>query len=220
MNGTQGTYEVRFYSNGTRDNTSDFAQATALLGPTINIIEDDSLHTIDFWEMVNWYMVTGYWTILYQFGDIAPTTYQQANDQSLHQLLDGQLKINGMGSPNFSAPITALPTNNIFWNEALFEIYSDYLRNKLVPLMFRLYPQFNNNFVLPQFLPLNDTNRAQQVPTSIFTSYECNELVWKGWANALVSILVSIFSLWTTGYGVMLMILKNLERDISSRRQG
>jgi hypothetical protein len=45
-----------------------------------NIIEDDSLHTIDFWGMVNWYVVTSYWTILYQFGDIAPTTYQQGVD--------------------------------------------------------------------------------------------------------------------------------------------
>jgi len=156
-------------------------------------------------------MVSCYWTFLYQFGDIAPTTYQQAN--YVHEFLGGQININGMGSPNFSAPITFLPTNNIFWNEDLFEIYSDYLKNTLIPLLLHFYPEFGNALEISAFLPLNDTNRAQRVPTSIFTPYQCNELVWKGWASAVVSILVSIFSLSTTGYGLMLTILKLLERN-------
>jgi hypothetical protein len=218
--GAQGTYNLRFYSNGTRDNTSDFTEATVLLSPTINFLEADSKQTIDVWEFLNWYMVACYWTFLYQFGDIAPTIYQQDNGNPSIEFIDGQITFNSMGHPNFSAPITALPTNNIFWNEELFEIYSDYLRNTLVPLVLRLYPEFSDFFALPQFLPLDDTNRAQRVPTTLFTSYQCNELVWKGWASALVSILVSIFSLWTTGYGIMVMILTKFDGDVPLRLLG
>lgn len=211
-NGTTGTYNIRFYSNGTRDNSSDFTEATALLSPTFKIVEADSKEPIDVWGVINWYFMSCYWTFLYQFGDIAPTIYQQANGGAF-TIIDGQININGMGYPNFSAPITSLPTNNIFWNEELFEISSDYLRNTLVPLVLRLYPEFT--IELPQFLPLNDTNRAQRVPTAMYTSYQCSELVWKGWASAIVSILVAIFSLWTTGYAILLVILMKLEGDVS-----
>jgi hypothetical protein len=213
-NGTQGTVNVAFYANGTRDNTTDFAGATALLNPTFQIIEDDSKEPIDIWAFINWYMTSAYWTFLYQFGDIAPTIYEQASaGQTSEIFLDGQLLINGMGYPNFSAPITSPPTNNIFWNETLFDIYTVYLRNTLLPLLLRIYPEFNNTFVLPPFLPLNDSNRAERVPTSIYTSYQCSEYVWKGWASALVSVLVSVFSLWTTGFAIMIWILMKLERD-------
>ena len=159
-NGTQREDNVRFYLNGTRDNTTDFTGATALLSPTFQIFEDDSKEPIDVWALINWLMVSTYWTFLYQFGDIAPTRYQQANGNGAELFLDGQLLIDSMGFPNFSAPITSSPTNNIFWNKELFEIYSDYLLNTLVPLLLRIYPEFNNTFELPRFLPLNDTNRV------------------------------------------------------------
>src|SRR5215471_10498169 len=111
-NGTTGTYNIRFYSNGTRDNSSDFTQATALLSPTFKIIEVISKETFDVWGLINWYFVSCYWTFLYQFGDIAPTIYQQANNGGGFDIINGQININGMGYPNFSAPITSLPTTS------------------------------------------------------------------------------------------------------------
>jgi hypothetical protein len=217
-NGTQGTYNVRFYPNGTRDNTSDFTQATALLAPTVDIIEAASHGTVDIWELVNWYFVSAHWTFLYQFGDIAPTIYPQDNGNGSMELIDGQVLLDDLGFANFSAPISFPPTNNIFWNGELFGIYSDYLTNTLMPFVLDVYPEFS--FVLPQIIPLNDTNRVQRVPTTIFTSYQCSELVWKGWGAALVSILVAVFSLWTAGYGIMLIIFAMLEQDVPSFLQG
>jgi len=208
-NSTEGTYTVRFFANGTLDNTSDVASATKLLQPTFQLIQAAGHGArIDFWEVINWYFVSLYWTFLYQFGDISPTIYSQINVPNLS--VNGTIGINGMGYPNFSDPITFPPTNNIFWNETLFEIYSHYLRTILAPL----FPTFNPDFSLdlPPFLPLNDSNRIQRSPTTIFTSYQCNQLQLKGRASATISILVAIGSLWMSGFAILLLLLQLLEK--------
>jgi len=148
-------------------------------------------------------MVSFYWTFLYQFGDIIPTIYKQNVNANPY---DGPIFINGMGSPNFSAPITFTTANNIFRNQTLFGIYSQYLLQTLVPAIPKVFPRVTFN--APQLEPLSSTNQIQRSPTSILTSYQCSQLVWKGWVNALISILVAVSSLWTGGYTFALMLLK------------
>ena len=117
-------------------------------------------------------------------------------------MFGGEILINGMGSPNFSDPTTFSPSNNIFWNETLFDIYSSFLIDTLLGLTQEAYPSYS--IVIPPILPVNDTNRIGRSPTYILTSYQCSQLVWKGWVNALFSILVAVSSLWTGGYMIFL----------------
>jgi len=102
-----------------------------------------------------------------------------------------------------SDPITFSPLRNVFWNKMLFDIYSGYLINTLVGMANQVFPDFPNS--LPPFLPVNDTNRIEQSPAYILTSYQCSQLAWKGWASALFSIAIS--SLWTGGYTIFLIFV-------------
>jgi hypothetical protein len=205
---TPETYTITFNADGTVDPSSDILNATALLAPSIAAVKLLFPDNIDFWQILNWYYVSFYWTVLYQFGDITPTMYQQNNDTSSYI---GLVTLYGMGSPNFSAPINFPPTNNIFWNDTLFQMYSGYLRSTLLPLALAVFPGVSPSLKLPPFLPLSDTNRLERSPTTILTTYQCNELELKGWANALISIVVAISSLWTGGYGILLFILEKLQ---------
>jgi hypothetical protein len=201
---TQYSYIITFNSDGSVDEQlSNLTAANELLAPTIAAVNLRAGTRVDIWRLTNWFMVSLYWTFLYQFGDIAPTRYNQ--DTVQNALFSGQISLSGLGSPNFSSPISYLPTNNIFWNDTLFQIYSDYAINTLLPLVPVVGASFK--IITSQVLPLNDTNRIEQSPTTILTSYQCSQMVWKGWVSALISILVAVSSLWTGGYGIALMLL-------------
>lgn len=207
------TYTIIFNADGTIDygNGSGIDGATNVLEGSINYLEDvimDSLRNpLSFWDLINWYFVSLHWTTLYQFGDIAPTIYGQ-NALPPSVLLPNplvnyhQLLLNGIGSPNFSDPVTFPPTNNIFWNETLFEIYTTYFAH-----IYGSAQQLD----LPPFLPPSNSNRIERSPITIFTSYQCNQLGWKGWVSAVFSILVAISSLWTGGYTLFLLLVEAVQ---------
>lgn len=199
----QYSYIITFNSNGSVDEkSSNLTAANELLSPTIAAINLRAGTRVDAWQLVNWYMVSLYWTFLYQFGDMAPTMY---NQDTVVNTFTGQISLSGLGNPNFSSPISYLPTNNIFWNDTLFQIYSNYVIDTLLPLV----PIVGSSFrlITSQMLPLSDTNRIERSPTTILTSYQCSQMVWKGWVSALISILVAISSLWTGGYKIALLLL-------------
>jgi hypothetical protein len=127
--------------------------------------------------------VSYYWVFLYNFGEIAPTTYGYAPLPPGSDFL-------AFGCPNFSQPIQYTPTNNIFYNETLFSFYLDYLQNTLFPLN-----QVLGSFVavnsLPPFLPIQDGNRIQPASVSIATTYSCTITQLKGWVSLLISVVVA-----------------------------
>ena len=99
-------YTVTFDADGTIDrNLSNLDVTNQLLAPIILAIElATNTSTLDFWQLLNWYCVTAYWTLLYQFGDIAPTMYGQNSlrfANTPYTILDGEIFLNGLGSPNF-----------------------------------------------------------------------------------------------------------------------
>jgi hypothetical protein len=104
-------------------------------------------------------VVTYHWAVLYNFGQIAPTMYQRARSGP---------DFDAFGTPNFTEAVNYPPTNNIFYNETHFIIYSNYLTQTLVPMGRKFGIAYHT---LPEFLPVNDQNRIQNVPASFVTSY-------------------------------------------------
>src|SRR5947207_1156160 len=94
-------------------------------------------------RLLNWLFVTDYWIQLSALVHTAPTLYS----------------VTLRGRPNFSHPTIYPSTNNIFVNETLFQIHSSYLQETILPLIRIALP----DLTLPQFLPLNDSNRLQPV---------------------------------------------------------
>lgn len=133
-----------------------------------------------------------YWVFLYNFGEIAPTTYGYAP-------LPPGSDFAAFGSPNFSRPIHYTPTNNIFYNETLFSFYLDYLQNTLLPLN-PVLGSYVTATSLPSFLPIQDGNRIQPISVSIATTYYCTVTQLKGWVSLLISVVVADWALITGAY--------------------
>lgn len=194
------SYSITFLPTGDVDNnTSDFDAANALLAPTINLIHKITGNSsLDIWKLINWMWVSYYWTLLYQFGSIAPTTYD------LETTSKGTLPaFTGFGYPDFSKPIQYEPTNNIFYNQTLFEIYSTYLFDTLIPI----YTHLNRTGKsIPTFLPFTNENRIEASPVSILTTYSCTIAQLKNWANGLVSVAVADWAFITGAYHFFIWI--------------
>lgn len=195
---TPSSYQIVYLPTGEIDtNSSDLDAANTLLAPSIavvRLITEDS--SFNIWKLINWVWVSYYWTFLYNFGEIAPTTYGYAS-------LPPGSDFAAFGSPNFSQPIIYPPTNNIFYNETLFEIYSDYLRNTLYPL----YGTLTSYIAvpsLPQFIPVQDDNRLQAVQVFIATTYSCTVTQLKGWVSVLVSVAVADWAFISGSYAFAL----------------
>src|SRR5271163_4134584 len=102
--------------------TSNLTLANAILSPTIqtitNLAANRRIPNFDFWELMNWMFVSHYWTLLLDFGQVAPSTF----------LYDASGNLVNYG------PVQYAPTNNIFVNETLFETYSTYLQSTVLQL--------------------------------------------------------------------------------------
>jgi len=109
----------------TMTSAEDFAAANCFLQPTIFIIESLTYRNIDFWKLINFIFVNFYWLGLYTLRQTSPTTYPP-----------GQLWVD----ENFDGP-TFHPPTNIFMNNTLFQIYSSYLQENILPF-FGLVPEF------------------------------------------------------------------------------
>jgi hypothetical protein len=167
----------------TRTNPNDYLLANNILRPTITLLQAATNPTFDIWRLLNWVFVSFYWTILADLGQIAPTTYNLTN------FVDWS----PVGAANTSQPQQFFPsTNNIFVNETLFEIYSEYLRNTLLPL----FPVLD----VPAFNSLNNGNQLTAVDTQFIRSYSCWQRQLKGPLSAIISVLASDYALFFGPY--------------------
>lgn len=167
----------------TRTNPNDYILANNILRPTITLLRAAINPTFDIWRLLNWVFVSFYWTILADLGQIAPTTYNLTN------FLEGSpVWIANTSQPQQFFP----PTNNIFVNETLFDIYSAYLRNTLLP--------FDPAFKVPAFSSLSSENQLMPVETGFIPSYACLQRQWKGVLSAIISVLVADYALFFGPY--------------------
>ena len=197
---SQKNISVSFLATGEIDMrhtcNSDLENIKNLLEPTVNLLKTPfknySFDSFDGMRLLNFLVVSNYWLYLWDFGQIAPTTYNTTPQ----------------GLLNFSQQNIYAPTNNIFVNDTLFQIYSDYLHNSLIPLLRNIWSDVN----LPLFLPLNYNNRLQPVSTPLIRSYSCQERRMKGWLSVIIAVLAANYALLGFAYTVYIFIAGRLQR--------
>lgn len=124
-------------------------------------------NSIDIWQLLNWLVVSTYWILLPDVEQIAPTTYPYVQSPVWQ----------GYPSSSFLTPTQYPPTNNTFYNETLFGIYSTYLNETIIPV-FNSYYNLNVSIPLGE-LSLEDDNRIQPIPMTFVRGYFCTERVLK-----------------------------------------
>jgi len=196
LNGSGAQYPIPlvFLPTGELDlsltNASDLQLANNILSPTVALLNKFQ-PTLDIWKLLNWIFVSFYWTILADFGQVAPTTFYYLSDVS---------ETGSVSIVNLTAPTVYPPTNNIFVNESLFEIYESYLRNEL---LLALAP----SLFVPPFAPLNSTNRLEPKDVEFVQNYSCWKRAWKSfWLDAVVSVLVAQYSLFFGTFSFFLLV--------------
>jgi hypothetical protein len=106
-------------------------------------------------------------------------------------------------------------TNNIFVNDTLFQHFSSFIFQKIVP-GFELLPTpvaiARNEGTPIQFLPLNDTNRLQPVDTTFFITYSCTERQLKGWFSILTSVFTADYAILAAAYGIFIFIAGGVQK--------
>lgn len=167
--------------------TSNLTKANTLLAPTIQLMQEflgDS--TFDIWRFFNWIIVTYYWSLLADLGQIAPTAY---------------------GAPNpISQPVPFASTNNVFVNETLFQDYVAYYNSTLSSTIQR--------YIGPQPPPvlLNDETRLQPIQTTLLRSYTCSNRQIKPPLDLIIAVLVADYALIMGAYKIVLFITGWLQR--------
>lgn len=170
---------IAFLPNGSLDlihtSSSDLEVTNKLLAPTMAYLQ---VTPLQFWEVVNWLFVTFYWTILADLGQAVPTTYP----------------IDLNGEYVFSSPSTYLPTNNIFINETLYQIYSSFL-----------HPTGD----VPS---LNRTIGAGLPNMTFIKSYSCTQRQLKSPINFIISVAVANYALIMGGYSFAILIAGSIQK--------
>jgi hypothetical protein len=185
---------ITFLSNGSIDMTrtlqSDIDHVNSLLSPAISSLRVQLSQTpFDFWELINWLFVSYYWTVLSDLGQINPTIYPTT----------------------FDAPATLPPTNNIFINQTLFDIYTSYLQNTVLPLL-------NNSQIiqslppLPQFMNLSNNNSLQRVNSAFIRDYPCLQRQRKPWLNFIISVIAADYAMFMTLYKIAMILGERFQK--------
>jgi hypothetical protein len=155
-----------------------------------------------FWGFVNWVFVSQYWLTLYDLGQTAPVAY--SNDR--------------VGGPfNFSKPATIHNSSqNIFVNATLFQKYSTFLRDVIIP-NFGAGPDVGKNTTV-EFLPLNETNRLQPSDTTLYRNYSCSERRIKKWFSLIISVFAANYALIGGAYTLSIFIAGRVLRQKDDRK--
>jgi len=181
--------------DSTHTNNDTLTRANALLAPTVKILREilgDS--TVDFWKFINWIIVTGYWAFLADLGQIAPTAYD-------------------LSIPNSPQPVAFPSSNNIFINETLFEIYSGYFNNTLLP--------FVRNFLnMSQYPPvlLNNASRLTRTETTLLRSYTCTTRQLKNGLGLVIAVIAADYALIIGAYSFVSFIAGWLQKRKDERK--
>ena len=115
--------------------------------------------------------------------------------------------------PEFSQQFQHSSTNNIFVNETLFAIYSDFMRKTILPML-------GIKTSIAEFEPLHDDNRLDIPPTSILRSYSCIERKLKPLFTAIFSVVVADYAFIIGGLSLVTFISawyqkRSVQRGIS-----
>jgi hypothetical protein len=160
-----------------RTTPHDLAIANQIMSPIVNFLHLVSTVVgieIEVWKFVNWFCVSIYWTILADLGQISPTTYAPLPRPVYYR-------------DDFSTALRHSSANNIFVNETLFDIYSTFLLETLLPVL-------NSTVPLGGFAPLSETNNFAPAPMPFKRSYSCTVRRWKSPLGAFVSIVVAQYA--------------------------
>jgi hypothetical protein len=159
----------------------------SILAPTISTMTQlataAGVANFDFWELMNWIFVSQYWLLLLDFGQIAPSTFHY----------DSQ------GTRLDYGPVRYSPQYNIFYNETLFDQYNSYLRQTILPLF--------GYSTVPDFLPLDDSNRMNATTISLKMLYTCTDLKLKDSAGLIISLIVADWAMLTSLFAVVVFLL-------------
>jgi hypothetical protein len=192
MYGSDTPYQICFLPTGEIDpihtSSDTLATVNVILEPTIalmRLISGDP--AFDIWKCINFLFVGYYWWLLADLGEIAPTAYN-------FTLSD---------SPQTKAYPS---TNNIFINATLFQIYSEYIMNTIIPLFNKLFDANSTPGLLP-LIPLNDATRLRPFETTFLRSYSCASREMKNWINLIVSVFAADYALIAGSYGLLVFIL-------------
>ena len=170
-------------------NNDTLTTANALLDPTVQILQNIlGKNTFDIWKFLNWIIVTGYWGFLADLGQTAPTAYD-------------------LTVPNSPQPVAFPSTNNIFINETLFEIYSGYFNNTLLPFVEKFFHAGRYPPVL-----LNDANRLTRTETTLLRSYTCTMRQLRSGLGLVIAVISADYALIVGAYSVVSFIAGWLQK--------
>src|SRR5277367_277479 len=176
--------------------TSNLTKANTLLAPTIEIMQESlGEPTFDIWRFFNWVMVTNYWGLLADLGQIAPTACDLTVPPTTY------------GAPGpIPQPVPFPSTNNIFINETLFQGYFDYYNSTLSPAI--------QVFIGAQPPPvlLNDETRLEPIETTLLRSYTCSNRQIKSPLDLIIAVLVADYALIMGAYKIILFITGWLQK--------
>jgi hypothetical protein len=164
----------------------DLALANSLLNSTISLLGFNG-NTDEFWRLLNWVVVSHYWIFLGSLGQVVPTTYVPTENWVY---------------PDFSQPTAYPSTYNIFVNNTLFQIYSAYLRETIMPLL---------GFALASpFQPLSETNHLNPSMSTFLRSYTCQFPKLKG--GWIFSVFAVDFAFISGAYKLAMFLAERWEK--------
>ena len=169
---------LNFFANGsvdlTRTSTTDLNNIESLFQLAVTKLASQTTQTYDFWTLINWIYVSYYWTVLFDLGQVAPT-------------------IN-------NAPF--LPTNNIFVNQSLFDIYSAYLRGTVYPILNAI----SSLNPIPEFQSLANGNYLKAETRHFIRGYDCLERRIKAPMSLIIAVIVADYALIMSAYKVAILL--------------
>jgi len=163
----------------THTSLDDLTIANTLLAPTVGLLREIMDDTnFDFWRFFNWIMVTYYWVLLADLGQIAPTAYDLTTS-----------------TPQ---PVLFPSTNNPFVNETLFQVYFDYFNSTIRPFLEEAYRTPGPPPVL-----LNDETRLTSTQTTLLRSYTCSWMRIRSPLNLIIQVMAADYALIVGAYTVV-----------------
>lgn len=186
---------LTFLPTGELDHThtpsADLAMANALFGPTISYLQSQIGGTVDFWRLIGSLFFSFYWTYLFDLGVISPTIYAPSSD-----FPDSRYQV------NFLQANAYLPTNNLFVNATLLNLYESFFRNSILPY-------FNSS--LPELTPPLGVDRFMENATFL-RSYSCVQRQLKAPGSLIISVIVADYALIVGAYNLVILFAGMIEK--------
>jgi len=197
---TDTTIPIFFLPTGAIDNTrtSELALSTieTILAPSLRLLNQTAIQQgvdVDFWKLVNFIFIGYHWLMLANLGQISPTIYAPI----LFPPAPEWYRV------NFTNVKSYTPINNIFINETLFEIYTNFLRDTILPLL---------NYSSPRFAPLGDGNTLQMEQTTFIKSYDCQVRTLRSPVVAMFLIVTTVVVFITGPYAFVTNVFARIQR--------